>query len=202
MSAVATGRTTLYDQPVKTRRYNKNLIEYSDNPIKYGEYDTYNFLAGVGVKAFSRISTFYRGSQYEPNSVLMSQLNGVGINTEKFNQFPQLDNLKNILKLLGTALKSDIHWYNTIGNVDEIHSVKIGNVDVDISIPDLRYILIMESYYLQYCTTVMGEIDMIDFFNNMSKTNVFLGLDQEYIQYIFNKFSELLPVLQQRKQYH
>ena len=202
MSAVATGRTTLYDQPVKTRRFNKNLIEYSDNPIKYGEYDTYNFLAGVGVQIFARISTYYRGSQYEPNSVLMSQLNGIGIDTSKFNQFPQLDNLKNILKLLGTALKPDIHWYNTIGNVDEIHSVKIGNVDVDISIPDLRYVLIMESYYLQYTASVRGEVDMIDFFNNMANTNVFLGLDKEYIEYIFKKFSELLPVLQQRKIYH
>ena len=202
MSAVATGRTTLYDQPVKTRRFNKNLIEYSDNPIKYGEYDTYNFLAGVGVQIFARISTYYRGSQYEPNSVLMSQLNGIGIDTNKFNQFPQLDNLKNILKLLGTSLKPDIHWYNTIGNVDEVHSVKIGNVDVDISIPDLRYILIMESYYLQYTNSVRGEVDMIDFFNNMANTNVFLGLDKEYIEYIFKKFSELLPVLQQRKIYH
>lgn len=202
MSAVATGRTTLYDQPVKTRRFNKNLIEYSDNPIKYGEYDTYNFLAGVGVQIFARISTYYRGSQYEPNSVLMSQLNGIGIDTNKFNQFPQLDNLKNILKLLGTSLKPDIHWYNTIGNVDEIHSVKIGNVDVDISIPDLRYILIMESYYLQYTNSVRGEVDMIDFFNNMANTNVFLGLDKEYIEYLFKKFSELLPVLQQRKIYH
>ena len=202
MSVVATGRTTLYDQPVKTRRYNKNLIEYSDNPIKYGEYDTYNFLAGVGVQIFARISTYFRGSQYENNSVLMSQLNGIGIDTSKFNQFPQLDNLKNILKLLGTALKPDIHWYNTIGNVDEIHSVKIGNVDVDISIPDLRYILIMESYYLQYAASVQGYIDMTDFFNNMEKTNVFLGLDKEYIEYLFNKFSELLPVLQQRKIYH
>ena len=106
------------------------------------------------------------------------------------------------MKLLGTSLKPDIHWYNTIGNVDEIHSVKIGNVDVDISIPDLRYILIMESYYLQYTNSVRGEVDMIDFFNNMANTNVFLGLDKEYIEYLFKKFSELLPVLQQRKIYH
>ena len=202
MSVVSTGRTTLYDQPVKTRRYNKNLIQYSDNPIKYGEYDTYNFLAAMGVKAFSKISTYFRGSQYEDNSVLMSQLKGVGIDTSKYNQFPQLDNLKNILKLLGTKLEDDVHWYDTIGNVDEIQSVKIGNVDVDISIPDLHYMLIMHSYYLQYAAYMRGSIDMVDFFTQMSKTNVFEGLSHEYINYLFNKFTELLPVLQQRKQYH
>ena len=202
MSTVATGRTTLYDQPVKTRRYNKNLIPYSDNPIKYGEYDTYNFLAGMGVKAFAKISTYYRGSQYEDNSMLMSQLNGIGIDTSTFNQFPQLDNLKNILKLLGTKLKTDIYWYDTIGNMDEIHDVKIGNVDVSISIPDLHYMLIMHSYYLQYAAYKQGSIDMIDFLAQMSKTNTFLGLGQEYINYLFTKFTELLPVLQQRKQYN
>lgn len=202
MSTVATGRTTLYDQPVKTRRYNKNLIPYSDNPIKYGEYDTYNFLAGMGVKTFAKISTYYRGSQYEDNSVLMSQLNGIGIDTSKYNQFPQLDNLKNILKLLGTKLETDIHWFDTIGNVDEIHDVMIGNVNVPISIPDLHYMLIMHSYYLQYLAYKQGYVDMVDFFEQMSKTNTFIGLSQEYIDYLFTKFSELLPVLQQRKQYH
>lgn len=202
MSTVATGRTTLYDQPVKTRRYNKNLIPYSDNPIKYGEYDTYNFLAGMGVKAFAKISTYYRGSQYEDNSMLMSQLNGIGIDTSSFNQFPQLDNLKNILKLLGTKLKTDVYWYDTIGNIDELHDVKIGNVDVSISIPDLHYMLIMHSYYLQYAAYKQGSIDMIDFLDQMSKTNTFMGLGQEYITYLFTKFTELLPVLQQRKQYN
>ena len=202
MSAVATGRTTLYDQPVKTRRYNKNLIPHSDNPIKYGEYDTYNFLAGMGVKMFAKISTYYRGSQYEDNSILMSQLNGVGIDTSKYNQFPQLDNLKNILKLMGTKLNSDIHWFNTIGNIDELHSVKIGNNDVDISIPDLHYVLIMESYFLQYTSYMRGSVDMGEFFNQMAQTNVFNGLSEEYINYIFEKFSSLLPILQQRKQYN
>lgn len=202
MSAVATGRTTLYDQPVKTRRYNKNLIPHSDNPIKYGEYDTYNFLTGIPVKMFAKISTYYRGSQYEDNSILMSHLNGIGIDTSKYNQFPQLDNLKNILKLMGTKLTSDVHWFNTIGTVDELHSVKIGNNDVDISIPDLHYILIMESYLLQYTSYMNGVVDMGEFFNQMAQTNVFTGLSEKYINYIFEKFSSLLPILQQRKQYN
>ena len=201
MSAVATGRTTLYDQPVKTRKYNKNLIPYSDNPIKYGEYDTYNFLAGMGIQSFAKISTYYRGSQYEDNSILMSHLNGIPIDTSKYNQFPQLENLKNILKLLGTKFESDMFWYDTIGNVDEIHSVKIGNVDVNISIPELRYMLIIHSYYLQYCAYKRGYLDMIEFFDHMKQTNTFIGLSDQYIDYLLHKFGELLPILNQRKEY-
>ena len=201
LSTVATGRTTLYDLPVKTRRYNKNRIPYSDNPIKYGEYDTYNFLSGMGVKAFAKVSTYYRGSQYEDNSVLMSQLNNIGIDTSKYNQFPQLDNLRNILKCLGAQLKQDIYGYNTLGNIDEIHEVMMNNVKVNISIPDLHYILIMHSYYLQYQEYIKGVVDMIDFYKQMRGTNVFNGLSEQYIDDVFNKFVELLPVLQQIKQY-
>lgn len=202
LSTTATGRTTLYDLPVKTRRYNKNLIPYSDNPIKYGEYDTYNFLVGVGVQAYAKISTYFRGSQYEDNSMLMSQLNDVGIDTSKFNQFPQLDNLKNILKMLGAKLKPELYGYNTIGNVDEVHEVLINNVRVNISIPDLHYILIMHSYYLQYQAYKRESIDMTDFLTQMSKTNVFTGLSDEYINSVFEKFIEMLPTLQQLKQYN
>lgn len=202
LSTTATGRTTLYDLPVKTRRYNKNLIPYSDNPIKYGEYDTYNFLVGVGVQAYAKISTYFRGSQYEDNSILMSQLNDVGIDTSKFNQFPQLDNLKNILKMLGAKLKPELYGYNTIGNVDEVHEVLINNVRVNISIPDLHYILIMHSYYLQYQAYKRESIDMTDFLTQMSKTNVFTGLSDEYINSVFEKFIEMLPTLQQLKQYN
>ena len=202
LSTVAAGRTTLYDQPVKTRRYNKNLIPYSDNPIKYGEYDTYNFLVGIGVRSFAKISTYYRGSQYEDNSVLMSHLNGIPIDPSKYNKFPQLDNLKNILKLLGAKLESDKYWYNTIGNVDEIHDVMIGNVKVPISIPDLHYTLIMHSYYLQYTAYKRESFNMDEFFDQLRNTNTFIGLDQEYIDYLFAKFSGLLPVFQQRKQYN
>jgi hypothetical protein len=201
MTSVATGRTTLYDQPVKTRKFNKNLIPYSDNPIKFGEYDTYNFLAGMGIQSFAKITTYYRGSQYEDNSVLMSHLNGISIDTTKYNQFPQLENLKNILKLLGTKFENDMFWYDTIGNVDEIHNVKIGNVDVSISIPELRYMLIIHSYYLQYCSYKRGYLDMVEFFDHMKKTNTFIGLSDQYVDYLLQKFCELLPVLQQKKEY-
>lgn len=200
-SAVATGRTTLYDLPVKTTRFKHNLRKYSDNPIKFGEYDTYNFLAGVGVKEYAKISTYFRGSQYEENSVLMSQLNNIGIDTSKYNKFPQLDNLKNMLKLLGTKLKPDVFSYSTIGAVDEVIDVKINNITVYISIPDLRYILIMHSYYLQYEEYKDGPVDMIEFLNNISQTNLFENHSEEYIQSIYQKFTELLPVLKQLKQY-
>ena len=201
MSTISTGRTTLYDLPVKTRQYNKNLRHYSDNPIKFGEYDTYNFLAGVGVKAFAKITTYFRGSQYEDNSVLMSQLNEVGIDTSKYNKFPQLDNLKNVLKLLGAKLAPDIFGYNTIGAHDVTYDVLINNVNINISIPDLRYILIMHSYYLQYEEYNNGVVDMNDFLSQMNKTDIFEGQSKEYIDSIYKLFTELLPILQQLKQY-
>lgn len=202
MSAVSTGRTTLYDLPVKTRQYNKNLRHYSDNPIKFGEYDTYNFLAGVGIKSFAKISSYFRGSQYEENSVLMSHLNNMKIDTSKYNKFPQLDNLKNVLKLMGIRMAPDVFGYNTIGNVDDEMDLLFNNVTVKISIPDLRYVLIMYSYYMQYESYKNGTVDMIDFFNNITKTNLFDGVtDQVYINTVFERFVNLLPTLQQLKQY-
>lgn len=202
MSTVSTGRTTLYDLPVKTRQYNKNLRHYSDNPIKFGEYDTYNFLAGVGIKSFAKISSYFRGSQYEENSILMSHLNNMKIDTSKYNKFPQLDNLKNVLKLMGIRMAPDVFGYNTIGNVDDEMDLLFNNVTVKISIPDLRYILIMYSYYMQYESYKNGTVDMIDFFNNITKTNLFDGVtDQTYINSVFERFVELLPTLQQLKQY-
>lgn len=201
MSCVSTGRTTLYDLPVKTRQYNKNLRHYSDNPIRFGEYDTYNFLAGVGVKAFAKLTTYFRGSQYEENSILMSQLNDMNIDLTKYNKFPQIDNLKNILKFIGVKLTPDVFNYNTIGAVDEKIEILFNNVPVSISISDLHYILIMHSYYLQYEQYVGGIVDMIDFLDKMLKTNLFEDLDNAYVSYIFKLFGDMLPILQQLKQY-
>jgi hypothetical protein len=201
MSAISTGRTTLYDLPVKTRQFNKNLIRYSDNPIKFGEYDTYNFLTGVGVRAFAKITTYFRGSQYEDNSILMSQLNDVGVDMTKYNKFPQLDNLKNVLKFMGTKLKPDVFNYGTISNIDELHEVLINNVKVNIDIPTLHYILIMHSYYLQYQEYKNGIVDMLDFFENMKTTKAFEYLDNEKINSLCEDFLQLLPILQQLKQY-
>ena len=202
MSTVSTGRTTLYDLPVKTRLYNKNLRHYSDNTIKYGEYDTYNFLAAVKVRAFARDSTYFRGSQYEENSILMCQLNNLGIDTTKYNRFPQLENLKNMLKFFGAKLCPDIFGYMTIGNIDEEYDVKINNVDVRISVPDLRYVLIMHSYYTQYEQYLGGNVDLVDFFNKMDGTNLFSeDYPRERIKSLYSKFVEILPILQQLKQY-
>lgn len=201
MSTVATGKTTWYDQPVKSRLFNKHLRHYSDNPIKFGEYDSYNFLAAVGPDALFKITTYFRGSQYVENSMLMAQLNNMGIDTTKYNQFPQIDNLKNILKLLGIRLKKDPFGYSTIGNVDETFDVMMNNIKVSISIPDLRYVLILHSYYLMYQERVGGLTNMNEFFDTVDKTNTFEGRNDEYKSYIYEKFVELLPTLQQMKQY-
>ena len=62
--------------------------------------------------------------------------------------------------------------------------------------------LMVRSIPIQYQAYVKGAIDMTDFLTQMSKTNVFNGLSEEYINLIFEKFVELLPTLQQLKQYH
>lgn len=201
LSTISTGRTTLYDLPVKTRQFNKNLRKYSDNPIKFGEYDTYNFLTAVGVRAFAKITSYFRGSQYEENSVLMSQLNDVGIDMTKYNKFPQLDNLKNVLKFLGTKLKPDMFSYSTIGTIDELHEVLINNVKINIDVATLRYMLIFHSYYLQYQEYVGGVVDLNDFFNNMRNTKALSWLPSDRVEELCADFTELLPILQQLKQY-
>lgn len=202
MSVVSVGRTTYYDHPVKTRQVNNNLRLFSDNPIKFGEYDTYNFLAGVGVRAFSKITTYFRGSQYEENSVLMSQLNNVGINLDKYNKFPQLDNLRNVLRFMGVKLKPDIFGCRTIGNIDEIYEVMINNCRVKISIPDLRYMLILHAHYLRYEKENHGTINLDEFYKTiLENTITFKELPSDYVNSILEKFTEILPILQQMKQY-
>lgn len=202
MSAVATSKTTWYDQPVKSHLFGKkSMRHYSDNPIKFGEYDTYHFLGGVGPKAFSKITTYFRGSQYMENSILMSQLNNMGIDTSKYNQFPQIDNLKNVLKFMGIQMKPEIFSYHTAGRFDEIFPVMMGNVQVDISVPDLRYVLILNSFYMKYQSQIQGAIDLADFFKTMDETNTFEGYPRDYVEHIYRKFTELIPVLQQIKEY-
>ena len=200
LTAVSTGRTTLYDLAVKTKQYKDNLKHYSDNPIKFGEYDTYNFLAGVDVRAYAKITTYFRGSQYEENSVLMSQLNNKKIDLTKYNKFPQLDNLHNCLKFLGMKMKSSGE-YNSIGPIDEVQELQIGNIQVKVSLPNLSYVLIIYSYYTQYEQYLGGAVDMVDFLTKIRGTNVFENKPDWYIDWIFEQFVELLPVLQQLKIY-
>ena len=202
MSVVSVGRTTYYDHPVKTRQVNNNLRLFSDNPIKFGEYDTYNFLAGVGVRAFAKITTYFRGSQYEENSVLMSQLNNVGIDTSKYNKFPQLDNLRNVLRFLGVNLRPDMFSCRTIGMVDKTFEVMINNCRVNISIPDLQFMLILHSYYLQYQQTHNSTINLDMFYDEIThNTNIFENLPDDYVNSVLEKFTQLLPSLQQIKHY-
>lgn len=202
MSVVSTGRTTPYDQPVKTHQYNKNLRAHSNNPIKFGEYDTYNFLAGVGVKAFSKISTFFRGSQYEDNSVLMSQLKNVGIDMRRYNKFPQLDNLKNVLRFIGVDLKPDIFGCRSIGTIDKTYEVMFNNCKLNVSIPELRYLLVMHSYFLRFQQEHNNGItNMDEFFAMIDTTDLFKDLPIEFINAMKERFVDVLPILQQLKQY-
>lgn len=203
MSSVSTGRTTLYDQPVKTKQFNKNNARrYSDNPIKFGEYDTYNFLAGISVVDFAKISTYFRGSQYEENSVLMGALNNTQIDTNKYNAFPQLEQLKNILKFFGEKFQSSVFGYGTVGARDDIQQIYINNVTLDIAVPELRHILIIYSYFVQYRAFCGGVIDMGKFYDNMYNVeHLFDGYEKGYKEYILNKFAGLIPVLDQLKVY-
>jgi hypothetical protein len=202
MSVVSTGRTTPYDQPVKTHQYNKNLRAHSNNPIKFGEYDTYNFLAGVGVKAFSKISTFFRGSQYEDNSVLMSQLKNVGIDMKRYNKFPQLDNLKNVLRFIGVDLKPDIFGCRSIGTIDKTYEVMFNNCKLNVSIPELRYLLVMHSYFLRFQQEHNNGItNMDEFFAMIDTTDLFKDLPIEFVNAMKERFVDVLPILQQLKQY-
>lgn len=202
LSNISTGRTTKYDQPVKTKQFSKHLRENSDNPVRFGEYDSYNMLTGIGVKDYVKLSTWFRGSQYEENSMLMSHITGKPLDPTKYNKFPQIDNLKNVLKFIGVKLEPDIYGYNTIGERDVIETVKINNVDVDISIPDLRIVLIIYSFYVNYCEYMQSVVRLDDFFEKMKEEkNVFEGLDEMQIREKFELFVHMIPVLQQMKHY-
>ena len=132
----------------------------------------------------------------------MSQLNNVGINLDKYNKFPQLDNLKNVLRFMGVRLKQDIFGCRTIGNVDETFEVMINNCRVNISIPDLRYMLILHSHYLKCAQEIKGTINLDEFFAKIIKeTELFKGLSDNEVRRILEMFTEMLPVLQQMKQY-
>lgn len=203
LSAIATGRTTLFDLPVKTKQYNKHYRKYSDNPVRFGEYDTLNMLDGVGVKEFAKITTYFRGSQYEENSILMSQLEDKKIDLGRYNKFPQLDNLKAVLKLLGYVFKPDAYGMKSMGApIDETQEILINNVKMEISIPDLTYCLQMYSYYMQYETYRDGVVDMVDFIENILKTDLFQKCVPDwYVKHVIEIFPEVLPLLQQLKEY-
>lgn len=202
MSAVATSKTTWYDQPVKSHLFGKKAMKlYSDNPVRFGEYDMYNFAAAVHIRALAKLATYYRGSQNEEASILMSHLNDMAIDTTKYNQFPQLDNLKNSLKFIGIEMGPEIFSYKSAGRLDEIFTVMLGNNRVDISIPDLRNVLILYSYYTQYQAYLKSPVDLVDFFEQMNKTKEFTMYPDDYVEHVYRMFIRLIPILQQIKEY-
>jgi hypothetical protein len=131
----------------------------------------------------------------------MSQLNNIGVDMSKYNKFPQLDNLKNVLRFLGIDLKPDIFGCRTIGMIDKIYPVMINNCKIEISIPELRYILILHSYYIKYQEEIKSTVDMLKFYEAIKETKLFDGLSDDYIESLKEKFITLLPILQQLKQY-
>ena len=203
LSAISTGRCTLFDLPVKTKQYNKHYRKYSDNPVRFGEYDTLNMLDGVGVREFAKITTYFRGAQYEDNSVLMAQLEDKKIDMSRYNKFPQLDNLKAVFKLMGYTFTPDAYGMKSMGApIDEEQEILINNVKVKISIPDLTYCLQMYSYYMQYETYLSGVVDMVDFVDKILTTDLFPEFIPDwYIKHVIDIFPKVLPLLQQLKEY-
>jgi hypothetical protein len=91
--------------------------------------------------------------------------------------------------------------YNTIGPIDDIQEIQIGNIPVQISLPNLSYVLIIYSYYTQYEQYLGGAVDMVEFLTKIRGTDVFTNKPDWYIDWVFEEFVNLLPVLQQLKQY-
>jgi hypothetical protein len=132
----------------------------------------------------------------------MAHIDNKPLDITKYNKFPQIDNLKNILKFLGIKLTHDIYDYNTIGELDVKEMIKFNNVDVDISIPDLRHVLILYSYYLNYQEYIGGVVDLNEFYQKMlGEKQVWGTLDEGEIRDKFNLFVHLIPVLKQLKEY-
>jgi hypothetical protein len=131
----------------------------------------------------------------------MAQLNDMDLDLTKFNQFPQLSNMKNILKLNGVELKESPFTFNSIGLIDKLYKVMINNIEIEISIPDLSYVLQIYSYYLNDPQYLSGGVDLNSFFKMIRETDLFEERDDEYINHVFELFASLLPVLQQLKLY-
>jgi hypothetical protein len=132
----------------------------------------------------------------------MSQLNNVGIDLSRYNKFPQLDNLKNVLRFMGVKMDPDMFGCRTIGTFDKTYEVIMNNCRVEISIPDLRFMLILHSHYLRYQNEVNSTINLDRFYDMILKeTDTFDGMPTDYIQTLLEKFTQLLPILQQIKQY-
>ena len=103
---------------------------------------------------------------------------------------------------MGVKLKPDIFGCRTIGNIDDIYEVMINNCRVSISIPDLRYMLILHAHYLRYEREAHSTINLDEFYNAiLTNTETFKGLPDDYVKSTLEKFTELLPILQQMKQY-
>jgi hypothetical protein len=103
---------------------------------------------------------------------------------------------------MGIKMSPEIFNYNSSGGFDKLYDVMMNNIRVRISIPDLRHVLILNSYFMQYQNYVRGTVDLDDFFTQIDGTNTFENYPEGYSMHCKKLFLELLPTLQQMKQYH
>ena len=64
-----------------------------------------------------------------------------------------------------------------------------------------NYVLILNSYYMQYQNQAQGAVDLTNFFKMIDETETFKEYPREYVEHVYRKFTELLPVLNQMKVY-
>ena len=148
-----------------------------------------------------KVTTYIRGDYIQEENSLYSEDFDIVTDVILF-ECASFDNNGNVVyekDKLETALKN---IRNAIGERDVIETVNINNVPVDISIPDLRIVLIIYSFYINYCEYMNSVIRLDDFYEKMKEQkNVFEGLDEMQIKEKFELFVHMIPILQQIKEY-
>ena len=61
--------------------------------------------------------------------------------------------------------------------------------------------LMLYSYLMKYQQTAETFVDMQEFYRMIDETDLFEGKKRDYVLSVYEKFTRLIPVLQQLKQY-
>ena len=113
-----------------------------------------------------------------------------------------MEQLTNILKFFGEKSRPYIFGYGTSGGRDDVQEVFFNNVLVKIPTTELRHILIIYSYFVNYRSSCGGIVDMAKFYDNMYNVeDIWIGYDMKYREYILHKFASMLSILDQLKVY-